>query len=82
MLAFGEASGGRTLELRSPRQVLLGRASEGDVSLFDPFLEDRHIYAALQHHLPIPFAFVRQAVERTGVSPAEPFEVFRDRFAD
>ncbi len=51
-----------------------------DVSLFDPFLEDRHIYAALQHHLPIPFASIREAVERTGVSPAEPFEVFRDRF--
>jgi hypothetical protein len=51
-----------------------------DVSLFDPWLEDRHIHAALQRGLPIPFAFVREAVSRTGVSPSDSFEAFREKF--
>ncbi len=51
-----------------------------DVSLFDPYLEDRHIHAALQRGLPIPFDFVREAVGRTGVSPADSFDAFREKF--
>ncbi len=52
-----------------------------DVSFFDPYLEDRHIHAALQRRLPIPFAFVREAVNRTGVSPVDTFEAFQRKFA-
>ncbi len=52
-----------------------------DVSLFDPWLEDRQVHTALQLNLPIPFAFVREAVQRTGVSPVDSFEEFRDKFA-
>ena len=51
-----------------------------DVSLFDPWLEDRQVHTALQLNLPIPFTFVREAVQRTGVSPADTFEAFRDKF--
>jgi lysophospholipase L1-like esterase len=51
-----------------------------DVSLFDPFLEDRHIHAALQRGLPIPFDFVREAIDRTGVAPADSFNTFREKF--
>jgi lysophospholipase L1-like esterase len=52
-----------------------------DVSLFDPYLEDRHIHAVLQRGLPIPFDFVREAVSRSGVSPADSFDAFREKFA-
>lgn len=51
-----------------------------DVSLFDPFLEDRHIHAALQRGLPIPFDFVREAIDRTGVRPSDSFDAFREKF--
>jgi hypothetical protein len=51
-----------------------------DVSLFDAYLEDRHIHAALQRGLPIPFDFVRRAVSRTGVSSADSFDDFRKKF--
>jgi hypothetical protein len=51
-----------------------------DVSFFDPWLEDRHIYSVLQRALPIPFAFVGEAVSRTGVTGADTFEVFREKF--
>lgn len=51
-----------------------------DVSLFDAFLEDRQIHAALQHGLPIPFDFVRRTIERTGVTPTDSFDAFRAKF--
>lgn len=51
-----------------------------DVSLFDPYLEDRHIHAVLQRGLPIPFDFVREAVRRAGVGPADSFDAFREKF--
>jgi lysophospholipase L1-like esterase len=51
-----------------------------DVSLFDAWLEDRHIHAALQRGLPIPFDFVRGAIGRTGVGPADSFDAFREKF--
>jgi lysophospholipase L1-like esterase len=51
-----------------------------DVSPFDPWLEDRHIHSVLQRGLPIPFAFVQEAVDRTGVTPADGFDAFRERF--
>jgi hypothetical protein len=52
-----------------------------DVSPFDPWLEDRHIHAALQHGLPIPFAFVREAVERSGATASDSFDAFREKFS-
>jgi lysophospholipase L1-like esterase len=51
-----------------------------DVSFFDPWLEDRHIHSVLQRALPIPFAFVREAVSRTGVTGADSFNAFREKF--
>ncbi len=51
-----------------------------DASPFDSWLEEAHIHATLQRNLPIPFDFVRDAVERTGVSANDSLEAFRVKF--
>ncbi len=51
-----------------------------DASCFDPWLEDTHIQAVLERHLPIPYPFVEDAIRRTGVTPSETQESFRDKF--
>jgi hypothetical protein len=51
-----------------------------DASPFDPWLEEAHIQATLQRKLPIPFAFVKNAIERTGVSAYDARDVFRAKF--
>ncbi len=51
-----------------------------DASCFDPWLEDTHIQAVVDRHLPIPFPFVEDAIRRTGVTPTETLESFREKF--
>jgi GDSL-like Lipase/Acylhydrolase family len=51
-----------------------------DASCFDPWLEDTHIQAVLERHLPIPFTFVEEAIRRTSVTPAETQDSFRAKF--
>ncbi len=51
-----------------------------DASPFDSWVEESHIHAALQRNLPIPFAFVKDAIERTGVSASDSREAFRAKF--
>jgi lysophospholipase L1-like esterase len=51
-----------------------------DASALDPWLEDAHIHAVLQHSLPVPFSFVREAIRRSGVSAVDSIESFRDKF--
>jgi hypothetical protein len=51
-----------------------------DASPFDAWLEEAHIHATLQRKLPIPFAFVKDAIERTGVSANDSLAVFRAKF--
>ncbi len=51
-----------------------------DASPFDSWVEEAHIHATLQRNLPIPFAFVKDAIERTGVSASDSLEAFRAKF--
>jgi hypothetical protein len=51
-----------------------------DASPFDAWLEEAHIHAALQRKLPIPFDFVREAIERTRVSAMDALDAFRTKF--
>ncbi len=51
-----------------------------DASPFDSWVEESHIHATLQRNLPIPFDFVKDAIERTGVSPSDSLEAFRAKF--
>ncbi len=51
-----------------------------DASPFDSWVEEAHIHATLQRSLPIPFAFVKDAIERTGVSANDSVEAFRAKF--
>jgi hypothetical protein len=51
-----------------------------DASAFDTWLEDAHIHSVLQRGLPIPYPFVRDAIERTGLTPLDSLESLRDKF--
>jgi lysophospholipase L1-like esterase len=51
-----------------------------DATALDSWLEDNHIHSVLQRKLPIPFAFVTDAVRRSGVTGADSLEGFRDKF--
>lgn len=51
-----------------------------DASALDAWLEDNHIHTVLQRGLPIPFAFVQDAIRASGVTGADSIEVFRDKF--
>jgi hypothetical protein len=51
-----------------------------DASALDSWLEDSHIHAVVQHSIPVPFPFVQQAIERSGVKAADSLEVFRTKF--
>jgi len=51
-----------------------------DASPFDSWVEEAHIHAALQRNLPIPFRFVKDAIERTGVSARDSLDAFRAKF--
>ena len=53
-----------------------------DASVLDIWLEDNHVHTVVQRGLPIPFPFVAQAVERSGVTAADSLEVFREKFRD
>jgi GDSL-like Lipase/Acylhydrolase family len=53
-----------------------------DASVFDGWLEETHIYFALQRGLPVPFAFVREAVQRAGITPADTLASVRAKFGD
>jgi hypothetical protein len=48
-----------------------------DASPFDSWVEEAHIHATLQRNLPIPFAFVKDAIERSGVLASDSLEAFR-----
>jgi hypothetical protein len=51
-----------------------------DASALDSWLEDNHIHTVVQHSIPVPFPFVQQAIERSGVKAADSLEVFRTKF--
>ena len=51
-----------------------------DATALDSWLEDVHIHSVVQRGLPIPFPFVSKAISRSGVTPADSFEVFREKF--
>jgi lysophospholipase L1-like esterase len=51
-----------------------------DASPFDAWVEEAHIHASLQRNLPIPFAFVKEAIERSGVSAIDSIDAFRAKF--
>ena len=51
-----------------------------DVSFFDSWLEDAHIQGVVDRRLPVPYPFVEEAIRRTGVTPGETAESFRQKF--
>jgi hypothetical protein len=51
-----------------------------DASALDTWLEDNHIHAVVQHGIAVPFPFVQQATERSGVNAADTLDVFRTKF--
>jgi lysophospholipase L1-like esterase len=51
-----------------------------DATALDSWLEDNHIHSVIQRGIPIPFSFVNEAVKRSGVSPGDSLEAFRDKF--
>jgi hypothetical protein len=51
-----------------------------DASPFDSWVEESHIHATLQRNLPIPFAFVKDAILRTRVSANDSIDDFRAKF--
>jgi lysophospholipase L1-like esterase len=51
-----------------------------DVTALDSWLEDNHMHSVVQRGLPIPFPFVKEAIQRSGVTAADTLEVFREKF--
>jgi hypothetical protein len=52
-----------------------------DASALDGWLEGTHIYFVLQRGLPIAFPFVRDAVQRSGITVADSLEAVRVKFS-
>jgi hypothetical protein len=53
-----------------------------DASALDTWLEDTHLHAVVEHNIPIPFSFVRNAISQSGVKATESLEAFRAKFQD
>jgi lysophospholipase L1-like esterase len=51
-----------------------------DVSALDGFLEDGHVHAVVQNHIPVPFPFVADAIARSGVTDRDSMGVFQKKF--
>ncbi len=51
-----------------------------DASVLDTWLEDTHLHSVVQHHIPIPFPFVQQAVNHAGVKATDSLDAFRTKF--
>ena len=51
-----------------------------DATAMDSWLEETHVHSVLQRNIPIPFPFVQNAVSHSGVTGADSFESFREKF--
>jgi hypothetical protein len=53
-----------------------------DATVFDSILEEEHLQAIVRENIPIPFDFVRGALERSGVTAADSTESFQRKLRD